>query len=103
MKRRSHDEWRVLFAGQEASGLSAAEFCQQNDLCPKHFSLRRKQLGWEPDKIGTGFVRAHLKRDLVDVVVAAPSSLVIHCSAGQLAFGVLPQPGWLAQLLKALA
>lgn len=105
MKKRSQEEWRELFARQETSGLSAAEFCKKNDLCPKHFSVRRKQLEWKAGEIETGFVRAQVKNDMkeMDVSGRAVTSLIIHCHAGQLVFGALPQPHWLAQLLKALA
>ena len=47
MIKRSHSQWRALFAEQESSGLSAAEFCRRQSLCPKHFSLRKKQLNWQ--------------------------------------------------------
>lgn len=100
MKKRSREEWRELFTQQEASGLSAAVFCKQNDLCPKHFSVRRKQLGWKAGEVETGFVRAVKQETDAHRMT---TSLVIHCHVGQLVFGALPQPGWLAQLLKALA
>ncbi len=45
MKKRNEQEWRDLFAQQATSGLSAQQFCKTNDLCPKHFSMRKKQLG----------------------------------------------------------
>lgn len=31
MKRRSNEQWQELFAQQEASGVSAAEFCSLDD------------------------------------------------------------------------
>ncbi len=44
MKRRTKEQWQELFAQHDTSDVLAAEFCQQNDLCPKYFSVRRKQL-----------------------------------------------------------
>ena len=44
MVKRSDDQWQALFAEQAGSGLSAAAFCKERKLCPKYFSLRRKQL-----------------------------------------------------------
>ena len=44
MVRRSQTQWRELFREQAASGLSAAAFCRRRELCPKYFSLRRRQL-----------------------------------------------------------
>ena len=43
--RRSKEEWRRLFAEHESSGLTAAAFCREHSLCPKYFSLRKRQLG----------------------------------------------------------
>ncbi len=48
MIKRSEAQWQELFQQHKASGLSAAEFCRQQLLCPKHFSLRKKQLGIKP-------------------------------------------------------
>jgi len=45
MIKRSEAQWQELFHQHKVSGLSAAEFCRQQLLCPKHFSLRKKQLG----------------------------------------------------------
>lgn len=104
MKKRSNEQWQEFFSQHDTSGLSAAAFCQQHDLCPKYFSLRRKQLMKNNGEVETGFVRAQVKqetkRDVSDVIA---TSLTIHCNAGQLVFGALPQPGWLAQLLRDLA
>ncbi len=104
MKKRTEEQWQELFAQHDTSGVSAAEFCKQHNLCPKYFSLRRKQLAMVADEVKTGFVRATVKpeskHELSGVIAA---SLTIHCTAGQLVFGTLPQPGWLAQLLRELA
>lgn len=45
MKKRSESEWRQLFSDHATSGLSAAAYCREHNLCPKYFSLRRRQLG----------------------------------------------------------
>ena len=47
MNKRSITEWQALFEQHAASGLSAAAFCRGQGLCPKYFSLRRKQLRGE--------------------------------------------------------
>ena len=44
MIKRTPEQWRALFAAQKTSGLNQAQFCKREGLCPKHFSLRRKQL-----------------------------------------------------------
>lgn len=104
MKRRTRTQWLALFAQHDSSGLSATEFCKGNDLCPKYFSLRRKQLAAPIDEVENGFVQVKVKPETKPVISGPQSAaLIIHSSAGQLVFGELPQPGWLAQLLKVLA
>lgn len=44
MVRRSQTQWRELFREQESSDLNAAAFCRSRGVCPKYFSLRRRQL-----------------------------------------------------------
>ncbi len=104
MKRRTKEQWQELFAQHDTSGVSAAEFCQRNDLCPKYFSLRRKQLAKAAGKVEAGFARVNIKPDVTHSVPGAmTNALVIHSNAGKLVFGSLPQPGWLAQFLRDLA
>ena len=43
--RRSKEDWRELILRQAESGLSAQQFCRNNNVCPKYFSIRKKQLG----------------------------------------------------------
>ncbi len=40
MVKRSAAEWRGLFEAQARSGLTASEFCKEQGLCPKYFSLQ---------------------------------------------------------------
>lgn len=104
MKRRSNEQWRELFSQHNTSGLSAAAFCQQHDLCPKYFSLRRKQLMKNNGEVETGFVRVQVKQETKRKACGVTAaSLIIHSNAGQLVFGTLPAPQWLAQLLRDLA
>lgn len=44
MKRRTKSEWLALFQAHKQSGLTAAAFCRENNLCPRYFSVRKKQL-----------------------------------------------------------
>lgn len=58
MAVRSGEEWRALFEAQARSGMTAAAFCRERGLCPKYFSLRRKQLGSAaPGSVASPFVR----------------------------------------------
>ncbi len=104
MKKRSEEQWRELFEQQEGSGVSAAVFCKQNELCPKYFSLRRKQLAKMAGKEEAGFVRVKVKPETTREASGAKAAvLTLYSNAGQLSFGTLPPPQWLAQLLRALA
>jgi len=44
MNKRTPDQWQALFTAHQTSGLSQAQFCKREGLCPKYFSLRRRQL-----------------------------------------------------------
>jgi hypothetical protein len=40
--RRSKEDWQELILRQAESGLSAQQFCRNHDVCPKYFSIRKK-------------------------------------------------------------
>jgi hypothetical protein len=44
MTRRTKSDWQALFNEHKQSGLTAVAFCQERNLNPKYFCLRRKQL-----------------------------------------------------------
>jgi len=44
MIRRSKEEWQALIQAQKTSGLNQMQFCEEHELNPKYFSLRKKQL-----------------------------------------------------------
>lgn len=48
MRRRSKEDWQELILRQAESGLSAQQFCRNHDVCPKYFSIRKKQLCLRP-------------------------------------------------------
>lgn len=43
--RRSKEDWQELILRQADSDLSAQQFCRDNDVRPKYFSIRKKLLG----------------------------------------------------------
>jgi hypothetical protein len=102
MKRRSKEEWQELIWRQAESGLSAQQFCRGNDVCPKYFSIRKKQLGLRQ----SAFVPIlHSKPSTPEI--SAPTlksaSLVMHHGGCCLHFEVMPDSTWLAQLVRGLA
>ena len=51
--RKIKTQWLALFAEQESSGLSAAEFCRKHNISKTNFYLRRKRLRLSSDKLLT--------------------------------------------------
>jgi hypothetical protein len=101
MIRRNKEQWRSLFQLQLESGLSAAEFCNQQGLCDKYFSLRKKQLLPSTD----AFVRV-VKPSPSKTKAGLPEHKIgMQCRfAGcVLQFESVPDVAWLSQLIKALS
>lgn len=73
MKKRTIPEWLALFELQARSDLSQARFCKEQGLCPKYFSLRKRQLAQAP---ASGFIQ--LQRDVSDVASLAGVELRVH-------------------------
>jgi len=113
MNKRSPTEWQILFEKYAASGLSAAAFCREQGLCPKYFSLRRKQLRDESSgtKQKPVLVPSRIKIKTQDKLNAfVPASIrpdvkdVIHIRLGELTVS-LPmrvEAQWLSCLLLDL-
>ena len=101
MKRRSHAQWRALFQAQQVSGLSAAAFCRGQQVCPKYFSLRRRQLMNRAElgapKTASAFVPVVVPRPS-----EAPALEVRWGEALHVRVPVSVAPHWLAELLHAL-
>jgi len=102
--KRTEPEWRTLFAEHAASGLSAAAYCRQHQLCPKYFSLRRRQLGWvndidqsqSPDKSSEHtFVQASLSPAPTPAIEITHQSLTLRLPPSMSA-------DWVAALVKQL-
>ena len=101
MKRRSRDEWHALFQAQQASGQNMAVFSQAHGVCPKYFSLRRRQL------LGDAVLsKATAISAFVPVAVQRPveaMALEVRLSSTlQLRMPTSVSPQWLAALLHAL-
>ena len=57
MNRRTKSDWQALFTEHDQSGLTAVAFCQERNLNPKYFSLRRSQLQTKTeDKTSSAFI-----------------------------------------------
>jgi len=62
MSRRCKYNWPELIKSFDASGLSQTEFCRQNNLNPKYFSLKRSKL-LSPE--GASFVKVEVAKPSV--------------------------------------
>jgi hypothetical protein len=97
MKRRTREEWRALFAEQLTSGLSARQFCLQRHVCPRYFSLRRRQLS---ALTPTAFVP--LRRQSPVAMPDAAATVLLRHGRSTLELRAV-SPEWVSQLLAALA
>lgn len=101
MVKRTVEEWYQLFAEQQESGLSAAQFCRERKLCPKHFCTRRRQLRASPD------VTAQKSNAFVAVPVIQPNppagtEIQLRCGPVTLSLPITVAAPWLAQLIQGL-
>ena len=99
MIRRSKEQWLSLFQQHADSGLSAAEFCKQHELCDKHFSLRKKQL------LAANFIPVIVKPKKEKMISIPEKKMSVQCRLDScvLQFESLPDVIWLSQLIKALS
>lgn len=100
MKKRTTQEWHTLFAAHDESGASAAAFCREHDLCPKYFSLRRRQLGegsGSASTAKTAFIPVSMTTSANGVMIE------IKLDGGlQLHVPLAVSPQWLGALLQQL-
>ena len=100
MVKRTEADWRALFEAHDASGLSAATFCKENKLCPKYFSLRRRQLlGEKPKVVSPAFVKIERSKS-----VASRGVGDIRLKAGAVELQLIDaSPEFIAAVVKQLA
>ena len=96
MVRRDKNQWLNLFKKHEKSGLTITEFCFNEGVNNKYFSLRRKQLGY---KMAGGIS----KNDFVKVSVSkSTQGFSLEYGELKLHWGELPPVAWLCDFLKTL-
>ncbi len=100
---RNKSQWQTLIKEQQTSGLSAAEFCRQNQLNAKYFSKRKSDylLALQEDKMSP-FVRLKQAQSNVETPHINQQILLKH-KASQLYIPDTIDIHWLASLLKVLA
>jgi hypothetical protein len=107
MVTRSVEQWQALFKQHDESGLNSSHFCRENDLCPKYFSKRKKDLRWfsgkliSNDRQTTSSKLVKVKRATASVV-EKPMSVTLQMNDIQLPLPTTLSPQWIANLVKAL-
>lgn len=97
MIKRNPKQWQQLFAAQQSSGLSQAKFCKQHHLCPKYFSLRRRQL---TDREGQSKVNSPLIKVRRPEPVSV-SAVSLYCQNIEVRFAHI-DPSLIANVVKQL-
>ncbi len=96
---RTTEQWQMLFKQHDESDLTAAQFCRENDLCPKYFAKRKKDLNGSIDK--------SIKPRLVKLRKPKQNkhlhALTLQCGKVKLHINDSVSPQWLAQVIKVLA
>ena len=97
--RRTKEQWQALIQAQAASGLSATEFCKQQGLNDKYFSLRKQQLR-QPvsDAAFVPIIKSFSKDGAVD-----SSEFILNHGHCAIEFKRAPSAAWLAELIQALS
>ena len=106
MVKRSEAEWQSLFEQQTASGLSAAAFCREHGLCPKYFSLRRKQLQRQTKQSpGVGNTSTAKRATFIPAVMTTSSlssDLLLQTGNIRLTLPLSVDSDWLARFIRTL-
>jgi hypothetical protein len=96
MVRRDKNQWLKLFKKHEKSGLTITEFCFNEGVNNKYFSLRRKQLGYK-------VASTKSTNDFIKVSVSKPThGFSLEYGDLKLSWDELPPVAWLSDFLKTL-
>lgn len=93
-KKRTPEQWQILFEEHQASGLTAAEFCRRNDIHPKTFSAHKAP--WNKRPKASTFLKIDTQTSIPTESTLSP----IQLSIGRLTLPATTEPYWLGQLLK---
>jgi predicted alpha/beta hydrolase family esterase len=102
-----HTQWRWHVEAWRESGLSQADYCRQQDLNPKTFSLWTRRVRRELS-MDTGapleVIPVHVLSSLASVTTTtAEAGVMLRFPSGaQLELSTAVSPRWLAELLQCL-
>ena len=109
MIKRSREEWFAHFEAQALSGQSMQSYCQLHGLCNRHFSQRRKQLGWHVEEKITRTHSGICHERFVPVQVQSrlpvseSGKVVLSCSGLRLECPAEVSASWLVEVMKGLS
>jgi len=97
MKRRSKEQWQAIIAKQQQSGLSAAQFCRNENIEQKYFSTRKRRLIKESKVTPLIFTQIQIKQ-------AKSQEFVFEYQHknSSIKFNQLPDVKWFSDLMKSL-
>ena len=98
---RTSEQWTELFNTYEQSGLTLAEFCQENKLSHSYFIVKYRQhskVSMDDDN-EPGFAKVIPP----SLPISSANNLVLNYQGAQLQLPLAVEPVWLAQLMKALS
>ena len=97
MKRRSKEQWQEVINKQQNSGLSAAQFCRNEQIEQKYFSKIKRQLLKESSNTQSIFTKVKIKpQALQDIAIE------YKYKNSTLKFNQFPDAKWLGKLLSSL-
>lgn len=96
---RTIAQWQALFKQHDESGVTAAQFCRDNDLCPKYFAKRKKDLAWPAGKA----VKPRLVKLKKPKQNTSQQMATLQWGEVKLHINDSVSPQWLAGVIKALA
>lgn len=91
---RSKKQWQAIIEGQQASGLTIIDYCQQHQLSTTSFYAVRKKLGLS----SSNFVRAKITQQVE--VIEEQASITLTVGKANVSLPVATSATYLSQLLR---
>ena len=101
-QRRDIQDWLNIFEQQKQSGLTAVEFCRQQQINVQTYYTRRRDIRLQ--RTSSKFVQ--VKREVTKVesyTEETDSELLLQLGNAQLTVPTNTNPHWVATVMKALA
>ena len=95
--RRSKQQWLDIINDQQQSGLSAAQYCRNNNIEQKYFSTRKGQLKKELKHSHQAFSRVEINHSPLQDI-----SVEVSFKNATLKFDKLPNAKWMTDFLESL-